>query len=184
VKATDASGTQELQVRKNKDAYYAETTAMEGVFKVSNDLGDSINKDLEDFREKQLFDFGADDPDKVEFHDGPKAYYLTRSGEDWWSGDGKKMDAIGASEFLRSVRTLTATKFDTAGFSAPALTLTVTSKNSKRVEKAEIAKSGTGYIAKREDGPTLYQLDAKSVEDMQKAAADMKPAATPPPAKK
>jgi hypothetical protein len=184
VKATDSSGTQELQVRKNKDVYYAKTTAMEGVFKVSNDLGDSINKDLEDFREKQLFDFGADDPDRVEFHDGSKAYYLTRSGEDWWSGEGKKMDAIGASEFLRSVRTLTATKFDTAGFSVPALTLTVTSKDGKRVEKVEIARSGNGYIAKRDDGPTLYQLDAKAVEDMQKAAADMKPAALPPPAKK
>ncbi len=184
VKATDASGTQVLEVRKSKDAYYAKTTAMDGVFKVSNDLGDSINKNLEDFREKRLFDFGADDPDEVEFHDGSKAYYLTRTGEDWWSGDGKKMDAIGASEFLRSVRTLTATKFGTAGFSAPALTLMVTSKDGKRVEKVEIAKSGTGYIAKREDGPALYQLDAKAVEDMQKAAADMKPIPPPPPAKK
>jgi len=179
VKTTDASGTQELQVRKSKDAYYAKTTAMEGVYKVSNDLGDSINKDVADFREKRVFDFGADDPDKVELHNGPKAYYLTRSGEDWWS-DGKKMDALSVSEFLRSIRTLTAAKFAASGFAAPALTLTVTSKDGKRVEKVEIAKSGNGYLAKREDAPTLYQFDAKPVEDLQKAATELKPAEAPP----
>ena len=183
VKATDASGTQELQVRKSKDAYYAKTTAMEGVFKVSNELGDSVNKDVEDFREKRVFDFGEVDPDKVEFHDGPRAYYLTRSGEDWWSGDGKKMDAVSASELLRSIRTLTATKIVTSGFSAPGLSLAVTSKDGKRVEKVEIAKSGTDYLAKRQDGPTLYELDAKTIEDLQKAAAGLKPAEAPPQAK-
>jgi uncharacterized protein DUF4340 len=178
VKATDASGTQELQVRKSKDDYYAKTTAMDGVLKVSKDLGDSINKGLEDFREKRVFDFAESDPEKVELHEGSKAYFLTRSGEDWWS-DGKKMDAISVSEFLRSIRTLTAAKFASSGFSSPLLTMTVTSKDGKRVEKVEIAKSGTDYLAKREDGPTLYQLEAKSVEDLQKAASGMKPAETP-----
>lgn len=178
VKATDASGTQELQVRKSKEDYYAKTTAMDGAFKVSKDLGDSINKDLEDFREKRVFDFAETDPDKVELHDGSKAYFLTRSGEDWWS-DGKKMDAISVSEFLRSIRTLTAAKFAASGFSSPVLTMTVSSNDGKRVEKVGIAKSGSDYLAKREDGPTLYQLDAKSVEDLQKAASGMKPAEIP-----
>ena len=178
VKATDASGTQELQVRKSKEDYYAKTTAMDGAFKVSKDLGDSINKDLEDFREKRVFDFAETDPDKVELHDGSKAYFLTRSGEDWWS-DGKKMDAISVSEFLRSIRTLTAAKFAASGFSSPVMTMTVSSNDGKRIEKVGIAKSGSDYLAKREDGPTLYQLDAKSVEDLQKAASGMKPAEIP-----
>lgn len=178
VKATDASGTQELQVRKSKDAYYAKTTAMDGVFKVSKDLGDSINKDVEDFREKRVFDFAETDPDKVELHDGSKAYFLTRSGEDWWS-DGKKMDAISVSEFLRAIRTLTAAKFAASEFSSPILTMTVSSNEGKRIEKVDIAKNGADYLAKREDGPTLYQLDAKSVEDLQKAASGMKLAETP-----
>src|ERR1700739_52739 len=100
VKATDASGTQELQVRKSgKDAYYAKATAMDGVFKVSSQLGDAVDKNTEDFREKRVFDVAENTPDKVEFHDGTKAYYLTRSGEDWWSGDGKKMDAGSAEVF-------------------------------------------------------------------------------------
>jgi hypothetical protein len=179
LKATDASGSQELQVRKAADSYYAKTTAMEGVYKVPNELGDAVNKDAEDFREKRVFDFAEQDPDKVELHDGSKAYFLTRGGEDWWS-DGKKMDPISVQEFLRSIRTLTATKFATTGFSSSALGLVVTSKEGKRVEKVDISKNGTGYLARRGDGPALFDLDAKAVEAIQKAAGELKPAAVPP----
>ena len=180
VKATDASGSQELQIRKTSGGYYAKTTAMDGVYKVPNELGDAVNKDAEDFREKRVFDFAEQDPDKVELHDGSKAYFLTRSGEDWWSGDGKKMDPLSAQEFLRSIRTLTATKFATSGFSSPALSLVVTSKDGKRVEKVDISKSGNDYLAKRADGPALFELDAKAIDDLQKAAVGLKPAETPP----
>jgi hypothetical protein len=183
IKAADASGTQELQIRKTSDGYYAKTTAMDGVYKVPNELGDAVNKDAEDFREKRVFDFAQEDPEKVELHDGAKAYFLTRSGEDWWS-DGKKMDAVSVQEFLRSIRTLTATKFAASGFSGPVLSLVATSKDGKRVEKVDIAKSANGYLAKRADGPALFVLDAKPVEDIQKAAGELKPAEVPAPAKK
>ena len=179
LKATDASGSQELQIRKAADGYYAKTTAMDGVYKVPNELGDALNKDAEDFREKRVFDFGAEDPEKVELHDGSKGYFLTRSGEDWWS-DGKKMDALSVQEFLRTIRTLTAVKFATTGFSGPTLSLVVTSKDGKRIEKVDIAKSGSGYLAKRADGPALFALDAKAVEDLQKSAGELKPAEAPP----
>jgi hypothetical protein len=179
LKATDASGSQELQVRKAIGGYYAKTTAMDGIYKVPNELGEAVNKDAEDFREKRVFDFAEEDPTKVELHDGSKAYFLTRSGEDWWS-DGKKMDPLSVQEYLRSIRTLTATKFATNGFSSSALSLLVTSKDGKRVEKVDISKTGSGYLAKRADGPALFALDAKAIDDLQKTAGELKPAETPP----
>jgi hypothetical protein len=60
--------------------------------------------------------------------------------------------------------------------------LTVTSNDGKRVEKVLIAKSGDKYVAKRDGEPSLYELDAKPVEDLQKSAADVKPAAEVKPA--
>ena len=75
-------------------------------------------------------------------HDGTKAYYLTRIRRGLVVEDGKKMDAISADGLLRAIRTLTATKFVNAGFSNPAITLTVTSNDGKRVEKVGIAKAG------------------------------------------
>jgi hypothetical protein len=178
VKATDASGSQELQVRKSKDDYYAKTTAMDGAFKVTKELGEAIDKNLDDFREKRLFDFAESNPEKIEMHSGQKSYFLTRSGEDWWS-DGKKMDAVSIDSLVRAIRLLSATKFDNSGFSSAAATLIVTSNDGKRVEKVEISKAGTGYVAKRENEPLLYELDAKVFEDLQKAADELKPAEPP-----
>jgi hypothetical protein len=178
VKAADASGSQELQVRKSKDDYYAKTTAMEGAFKVTKELGEAIDKNVDDFREKRLFDFAESNPEKIEMHSGPKSYFLTRSGEDWWS-DGKKMDAVSIDSLIRAIRLLSATKFVGSGFSSPEANLIVTSNDGKRVEKVQISKAGSSYIAKRENEPLLYALDTKVFDDVQKAADELKPAETP-----
>jgi hypothetical protein len=54
----------------------------------------------------------------------------------------------------------------------------------KRVERVTITKQGDKYFAKRDDEPGIYGVDAKAVEDLQKAASDIKEAAPPTPAKK
>ena len=181
VKVTDATGTQTLEVRKNKTDYYAKSSAVAGVYKVVPDLGMGLDKALDDFRNKKLFDFGFDDVSAVEMHDGSKAYSLVKGGMDWWS-NGKKMDAMSSQAFVDKFRDLAATRFVDSGFATPAITMKVTSNDGKRVENVSIAKSGDNYIARREGEPSLYQLDSKAVEELQKSAADVKPAAEPAPA--
>jgi Domain of unknown function (DUF4340) len=181
-KVTDAASTQELQIRKSKDDYYAKSSAVSGIYKVPSDLGSGLDKNVDDFRNKKLFDFGYDDPSKVELHDGAKAYFLTKGGQDWWSADSKKLDSASVQSLIDKIRELSATKFVDSGFTTPVVELTVISNDGKRIEKAEIAKSGDTYIAKRENDPSLYQLDSSAVTDLQKLAADLKPA--PPPSKK
>jgi hypothetical protein len=180
-KVTDASGTEELQVRKNKDDYYAKSSAVEGVFKVGSDLGTALDKTVDDFRNKKLFDLGFTMPEKIELHDGPKAYFLTKGGSDWFSGDGKKVDDMGAESFVEKVRDLAASKFVDSGFGAVVVELTATSNGGKTVEKVSIAKDGDHYLAKRDGEPALYQLDPVVVTGLQKAAEDMKPAVEPKP---
>jgi hypothetical protein len=182
-KVTDAAGTQELQIRKSKDDYYAKSSAVAGVYKVANDLGQALDKNLDDFRNKKLFDFGFDEPNKVELHDGSKAYFLTKGGPDWWS-NGKKMDDSSVQALIDKVRDLSASKFVDSGFTTPVIDLAVTSNDGKRTEKVLISKSGDTYIAKRENEPSLYQLDSKPVEELQKSAADVKLAPEPKPADK
>ena len=53
----------------------------------------------------------------------------------------------------------------------------MTSNSGKRVEKVTIRKQGDQYFAQRENEPSIYELDGKAVEDLQKAAADVKEAA-------
>lgn len=181
-RVTDTSGTQELQVRKNKDDYYAKSSAVAGVYKVGSDVGVALNKGLGDFRNKKLFDFGYDDPNKVELHDGAKAYFLTKGGQDWWS-DGKKMDPVGVQALIDKLRSLSATKFADSGFGTQVIEVTVTSNEGKRVERVLVSKTGDHWISKRENEPALYELDAASVSGLQKSASDLKPA-QPAPAKK
>jgi hypothetical protein len=182
-KVTDESGTQELQIRKNpirknKDTYYAESSVVDGAYKVDASLATALDKGLDDFRNKKLFDFGFNDPGKIEMRSGSKAYFLTKGGDDWWSGTGKKMDPETAESFISQLRDLNASKFVETGFSSPTIELTVTSDGGKRVEKVSIAKAGNAYIAKRANDPSLYELDPSSVDELQKSADGLKPAST------
>ena len=184
VKTTDASGTQQLDVRKSKDDYYAKSSAVDGVHKVTADLATGLDKGLDDFRNKKLFDFGFTDPNKIEMHDNGKTYSFQKTGEDWFS-NGKKLDGTSVQSFLDKLRDLSASKFiDSATVPAPSIDITVTSNDGKRVEKVLISKEGADYIAKRENEPSLYGLDAKTVDELSKAASDVKPAAASTPAKK
>lgn len=179
-KLTDVAGTAELEVRKNKDDYYAKSSAVAGVYKVLSSVGTSMDKGVDDFRNKKLFDFGWADPERIDIHDGAKSTSLTRSGSDWWSS-GVKMDEGNVGTLLADVRGLTATKFPDNGFTTPSIEITVTSDSGKRVEKVQIAKNADRYVAKRENEPALYELGATAVKDLQDAAVGLKPAAPPKP---
>ena len=63
----DAKGNHTFEVRKDKDKnYFAKSSDAEGAYKVAADVGDALDKGLDDFRNKKLFDFGFSDPGKVE----------------------------------------------------------------------------------------------------------------------
>jgi hypothetical protein len=175
-KVTDQSGSQQLEIRKakDKDTYYAKSNLVDGVYKVDSSLGQAVDKNLDDFRNKKLFDFGFSEPSKIEIHNGSKAYFLSKGGQDWWS-NGVKMDPEAVDSCVSSLRDLSASKFVQSGFTSPTVEISVTSEDGKRTEKLSIAKSGPSYIAKRENDPTLYQLDSTAVESLLKSAEDIKP---------
>jgi hypothetical protein len=173
-RATDAGGTQQIEVRKDKDKnYYAKSSVVEGVHKVAGDLGDGLDKGLEDFRNKKLFDFGFNDPTRVEFRDGAKSSVFVKSGDKWFL-NGKQMDAASLQSLVDKLRELSSIKFIDVGFTTPAIEASVTSKDGKLVEKVLVSKSGNSYFARRENEPALYELDGKAVEELQKAAGEVK----------
>ena len=183
-KLTTDSGIQELEVRKSKEDYYAKSTVVTGVYKVGSEVGQGLDKKLDDFRNKKLFDFGYTDPEKIEIHVGSKNYFLTKGGDDWWSGDGKKLDLSSADSVVGKIRDLQATRFTDSGFAMPITEIRVTSNGGKRFETLLISKHADEYIAERQDEPGLYVLDSKAVEELQKSADELKAAVTPQPQKK
>jgi hypothetical protein len=52
-KVTGDAGVQTLEVRKNKDDYFARSSAVDGVYKVDSSMGQALDKNVEDFRQKK-----------------------------------------------------------------------------------------------------------------------------------
>ena len=163
-------------MRKVKDDYYAKSSAVEGVYKVSSELGTGVDKSLDDFRNKKLFDFGFSEPNKIEIQNGTSATVVyQKSGDKWMSGN-KQIDSTSLQSFIDKLRDLSATKFAGTGFTTPIFQVTVTSDDGKRTEKVLISKNGNDYFAKRENEPAIYQLDPKTADDLMKAAGDIREA--------
>lgn len=181
VKVTDASGTQQLEVRKKGDDYFGKSSAVEGVHKLTADIGAGLDKSLDDFRNKKLFDFGFSEPTKIDIHDGGKSYSFQKGGDKWFAA-GKEMDNTSVQALLDKLRDVSASKFVETGFGTSNLDIAVTSNNGKRTEKVMFSRSGDKFVAQRENEPSLYEMESKSVDDLTKAAGDVKP--PPPSAKK
>jgi Domain of unknown function (DUF4340) len=52
-KLTADNGVQTLEVRKNKDDYFAKSSAVDGTYKVDSTIGVALDKKIDDFREKK-----------------------------------------------------------------------------------------------------------------------------------
>jgi hypothetical protein len=180
VKLTDANGTQTLEVHKLKEDYYGKSNLVPTPQKISHDLGAGLDKSLNDFRNKKLFDFGFSDPTRIEFKDGAKSAVYEKSGDKWASA-GKPMDSLGIQALIDNLRDLTASKFVESGFTKPVIEVTVVSNDGKRTEKVEIAPtSGANFIARREGDSSLYELEVKNIQDLRKAAGDVREAQPDP----
>lgn len=173
------AGPQTLEVRKSKDNYYAKSSAVDGAFKISKDAADGLDKGLDDFRNKKLFDFAFNDPTRIEING--KAY--EKSGENWTSGS-EKFDGGSVQAVIDKLRDLNASKFAEKTTGTSVLTLAVTYGEKKTVEHVTIDKSGDEYLASREGDNSVYVIDKTAFDDLQKAIAGIKPAAAPAPAAK
>ncbi|HVW08093.1 MAG TPA: DUF4340 domain-containing protein [Bryobacteraceae bacterium] len=176
----DDKGPQSIEVRKAKNGdIYAKSTAVGGVYKVAPDIGTVIDKSAEDFRNKKLFDFGFTDPAKLDL----AGKHYEKSGDKWFSGS-QQIDSTSLQDVIDKLRDLSATSFPDHISGSPVLSLAVTWGEKSKVDKVTINKSGDNYIGVRDGDTTAYGLDAKSVDDLQKTIAAIKPAAPASGAKK
>jgi hypothetical protein len=174
---TDNLGTQTVEIHKSKDkdgGYYAKSSAVAGIYKVAGDIGDSLGKSGDDYRNKKLFDFGFTDPTKLEING--TAYQ--KSGDKWTSGS-TAYDAGTVQAVIDKLRDLSASKFSDKMAGTQALTAGITSGDSHRYEKVTIDKDGASYNAQRDGEPAVYVIDAKDADDLQKAISGIKQQAPP-----
>jgi Domain of unknown function (DUF4340) len=177
IRMTDDSGTKEIQVRKGSDKkYYANSEVIEGAHSVNDALGEALEKGGAEYRNKKLFDFGYAGLSQVEIKDNGRSRVFSQGDDQKWTSGGKEMDSVGMQSLIDKLRDLTATGFPKSGFGQPSLEARVVVKTSQRAEHVLISRSGDRWIAQRENEPTLYELEAGKVKELQQAAADVKAA--------
>ncbi len=187
-KLTDATGTQQLEIRKTKDkepVYYAKSSAVEGVHKVGADVAAVLEKTVDDYRNKKLFDFGFSDPSKVEVKMDGKVFSYGKNGDKWFR-DGKEMKPETVQNVIDKLRDLGAVKFTSGSKETPSIDISVVWNEGKKTDVVHIA----GTLAARGDEPYQYDVGASAVDELKKAVNEIqpaeaaKPAATPQDGKK
>jgi hypothetical protein len=175
-KVTDPAGIKTLDVRKFGDDYFARSSVVPGVFKVTPALGTGVNKDLEDFQSKKLFDFAFDDPSKVYVKSKDDEKTFEKNGTEWLA-NGRTMDSVGVQALIDKLRDLVATGLIDVTRMGPAeVEITVVSQNGKRTEEVELAPSGADYLARRGAEAGLYRVDGSALAAVLQAVKDVQQA--------
>jgi len=186
---TSEDGTHTLTVAQGEgDTFYAQSSDLAGgVYEVSKTLADGLRKQLSDFRNKKLFDFGYQDPVKLELRDGETRLTIAKKGEDWVAAsDGdRQLDAAKVQSVIDSLRNLTAISFasdeaaDQAkyGLDSPLIEATVTPAEEGAQEKVVINAAQDRFYAAIPGLPTTYELEKISFDLIRRSMADaLKPA--------
>ena len=173
VRITDPAGLKTLEIRKNKDDCYAKSSALEGVYKTNKELCEGMDKPLEGYRSKKLFDFGFSDPTRVEFKDGAKdsTYEKTKDG---WMSHATTMDSVAVQNLIDKLRDASASKLVDTGFITPTLEISITA--GKAPEKLQISSTdGMMFFGHRDGDATVYQIDKSTIDDLRSAANSIQP---------
>lgn len=182
-RVTDAAGTHEMEVRRQGEDYFAKGPAIAGVHKVAKELGEGLDKATEDFRNKKLFEFGFNDPTKVEVKGSDGQWKAYQKKDTKWFLGSQEMDAVSVQSVIDRLREMTATGFADSGFTTPVLEIRVTAKDGKLVDHLQFSKGAADYFAVRLNEPSVYRLTAATVDDVLSAAGSIRPPAPPAPAK-
>jgi hypothetical protein len=184
--AVDPSGVHTLTIGKARDnTYYAKTTTMPGVFRISASVAEGLDKRLDDLRNKKLFDFGWSDPQKVEIRDGETRLTIEKKDDKWIQADagGKELPSDKVQTLIDQLRNLSAAGFpanDSSaqakyGLSQPIADVRVTSDDGKRVERVLIAAGPQSkHYASRENEPATYELEPSAYDELHKAVEGLK----------
>lgn len=178
IRLNGAEGAMTLDVRTIAGQYFAKSSGLPAAYAVGSDFGMGVEKTLDDFRNAKLFDFGFDDPSKIQVVDTQGSRDIEKSGENWVSG-GKTMDNIAVQNFIDKLRDLSASSFGGPAVTKPDMTILVVSNAGKRSETVQLQLQGGAYSAKRTDSPNIYSVDKAAVDQLRDALTGVR---EPPPA--
>jgi hypothetical protein len=187
VEVVDDGGAHTLTIAKavGDEKYYARSSDLEGVYEVSSTMAESLDKRLDDFRNKKLFDFGFSDLAKLQLRDGDTKVVVEKKDDQWVlaSEAGRELEAQKVQTVIDGLRNLTATAFasDVAseqnkfGLGSAAIEVEVTQVENATAETVLITSpAGERVYAARQGQPTTYEVEKSAVEGIQRSIEELR----------
>ena len=181
----DEAGAHTLTIAKSKDdSYYAKSSDLGGVYEVSSTMAEGLDKPLDDYRNKKLFDFGFKEIAALALRDGGTRLRVEKKDEKWVlssQGD-RELDSEKVQTVIDSLRSLAATGFpsdDAAdqseyGLDQPAIEAEVTVADGESSEKVLITEAANDRVyAAREGQPTTYEVEKSAAEEIERAIQEL-----------
>lgn len=184
VEVVDEAGAHTLTLAKEGEKYYARSSDLDGAYEVSSTLAESLNKKLEDFRNKKLFDFGFSEVARLQVRDGEARVAVEKKDDKWLltSDAGRELASEKVQTLIDSLRNLSATSFasDSAaeqskyGLSSPAIEAELTQAENAATEKVLVTSPSSDHVyAAREGQPTTYEVEKSAVAEIRRALEDL-----------
>jgi hypothetical protein len=184
VEVVDEAGAHTLTIAKDgDDKYFAKSSDLGGIYEVSSTLPEALDKPVDDFRNKKLFDFGFVDPGSIQLRDGDTRLTIAKKEDKWLltSGGDRELDAEKVQTLLDALRGLTAKEFtsdeqaDQAKFGLGAPTIEAEVQvgeggKDKVLLTDPVAEQVYGAIAGQ---PSTYELEKGDAESLRNSIADV-----------
>jgi hypothetical protein len=186
----DEKGAHTLTIAHSGDLYYGKSSDQPGVYEISSSTAESLNKNIDDLRDRKLFDFGFSAISKVQVRAGDKSATITKDGDKWLlsSDSGRELDSEKVQGLIDALRNLTATAFPSSapGLSSPAIEAEVQeSADGKQPEKVVISNPSQAHVyASRVGEPAIYEIERAPAEEISRtldAVLTPEPEAAPAP---
>ena len=186
----EGGGVHTLMVAKGSDdKYYAKSSDLEGsVFEISSTMAEGLDKQLEDFRNKKLFDFGFNEIAKLELRDGDTRVVVEKKEDKWrvtsegmTSEEERELDSGKVQTAIDKLRELTAKSFTSDneadlgkyGLTAPLIEAKVALTEGSGDEVMISSPEKDQVYAARAGQPSTYEVETSAVKAIQQAIKDL-----------
>lgn len=183
----DASGSHVVTIAEGgPSGYYAKSSDLPGgVYEAPESLATSLDKDLAEYRDRKLFDFGFGDLSRIDVRDGDKRAAIERQDDKWLlsTDGGREVVAEQVQALIDSLRNISAIGFpanDAAaqrryGLGTPVIeaetTLALDGATVEKVVITDLSRPQV-YAARVGEGPT-YEVEKDAADKVRQAIDDI-----------
>ena len=166
---------------KTEGGLFAKDASRPMVFVVEPTFAADLDKDVSEFRRKDMFDARSFSTNRLEARRGGETLEFEKTKgadgkEQWKDASGKMADLTKVEDLITKLSNLRAQSYEAspnAALKTPALTVTIRFDESKS-ETVTLAKSGADAFGSRADEPGSAKLDASLFDEVVKALDALK----------